>query len=145
MLAGMAPEWEIAEWLNGEASLAGLRGRVIAFYAFQIGCIGCTRYALPQAQEIALRHPDVAVVGLHTVFENHAAQDTAALRRYLDEQQIRFPVGVDRDGLTLERYGMQGTPTTVLIDRYGRRRMQRLGPVADAELAAALRALLNEA
>lgn len=136
----MAPEWQIEEWLNGEAAL---RGRVIALYAFQIGCLGCTRYALPQAQLMAERFPDVAIVGLHTVFENHHAQNAAALRQYLDEHAIRFPVGIDRDGLTLQRYGMQGTPTTILIDHEGRRRLQRWGPVDDDEIAAALQALLR--
>ena len=140
----MAPEWEVERWWNGEASLAALRGRVILLVAFQLRCAGCIRYALPQAQAISQQQPDVAVIGLHTVFEDHAANGADALTTYLTQNEIRFPIGVDRRGITLERYGLQGTPTTVLIDRQGHRRLQRLGPVADAELAAALRLLRDE-
>ena len=140
----MAPEWEVDRWFNSEASLAALRGRVVLLVAFQLRCTGCIRYTLPQAQAISQQYQGVAVIGLHTVFEDHAANDSSALTRYLAEKEIRFPGGVDRDGITLARYGIQGTPTTILIDRQGRRRLQRLGPVADAELDAALRHLRDE-
>src|SRR5690606_31811652 len=47
-----APEFEVAAWLNtpGPVTLASLRGRVVAVYAFQMLCPGCVTYALPQAK-----------------------------------------------------------------------------------------------
>ena len=39
---------------------------------------------------------DVAVIGLHTVFEHHGAQGTReALAAFLHEYKIAFPVAID--------------------------------------------------
>lgn len=151
-----APDFEIAHWLNSPAdmSLAALRGRVVMALAFQMLCPGCAAHALPQALRVraAFAERDVAVVGLHTVFEHHAAQGPVdALAAFLHEYKIAFPVGVDAPGdggglpKTMRAYVMQGTPTTILIDRDGRLRMQRFGHVEDLLLGAAIATLLCEA
>ena len=76
-----APEWRIVEWVNGEAPLSALRGRVVVALAFQMLCPGCATQALPQMSRVraAFGEADVAVVGLHTVFEHHEAMTPAAL------------------------------------------------------------------
>lgn len=63
-------------------------------------------------------------MGLHTVFEYHEAMGLEALRAFVQEYGIGFPVGVDAPGpdgdplpRTMRAWGMQGTPTTVLIIR----------------------------
>jgi hypothetical protein len=66
------------------------------------------------------------VIGLHTVFEHHAAMTPVSLEAFLHEYQIAFPVGVDAAGeghpipKTMGAYGMRGTPSTIVIDRDGR-------------------------
>ena len=87
-------------------------------------CPGCVSHGLPQAQRVRATFPQeqVAVIGLHTVFEHHAAMTPVALQAFLHEYRIGFPVGVDRADpespipLTMRAYAMQGTPTLVLID-----------------------------
>ena len=150
-----APEWSTEAWFNTEAplSLAALRGRVVVLYAFQMLCPGCVSTALPQAQRVteAFSSDQVAVVGLHTVFEHHAANSPEALGAFLHEYRIRFPVGVDRPGpdggvpVTMAAYAMQGTPTLVLIDREGRIRKHRFGHETDLRLGAEIYALVAEA
>lgn len=150
-----APECRVAEWLNAPQplSLAALRGRATMAVAFQMLCPGCVAHALPQAQRVREAFPesDLAVVGLHTVFEHHDAQGpAAALRAFLHEYRIAFPVGIDApspDGgvpQTMAAYAMQGTPTLLLIDRVGRLRMRRFGHLDDLRLGAALAALIDE-
>jgi hypothetical protein len=46
--------------------------------------------------------------------------------------------------VTFSAYAMQGTPTIVLIGRNGKRRLQRLGHMDDAQLREAIDALINE-
>ena len=153
MSPGPAPEIDAAEWLNAAQplSLAALRGRVVVLEAFQMLCPGCVQHGLPQAQRIAagFRPEDVQVIGIHTVFEHHAVQGTrAALEVFLHEYRIPFPVAVDRQveriPATMAAYGMQGTPTLVLIDRKGNRRAQHLGSVSDLEVGAKIGHLLAE-
>jgi hypothetical protein len=147
---GEIPEWEISAWFNVEAplTLAGLRGRVVVVYAFQMLCPGCLEFSLPQAQRVFEEWPRerVAVVGLHTVFESHTRMGNGALEAFLKEKGYTFPVGVDAPGAlwapqTMEKWGMQGTPTVVLADREGRRRLQKLGHEEDGALRNRITAL----
>lgn len=150
----MAPEWKISRWFNSDPlTLADLRGRVVVAHAFQMLCPGCAMQALPQMQRLQQAFADehLAVVGLHTVFEHHAEQGTAALEVFLHEYRYTFPVGVDTyaegDALpqTMRAYAMQGTPTLLLIDAQGRLRQQHFGSVDDLALGVALGRLLAEA
>jgi len=149
-----APEFVISEWLNAAepVSLNRLRGRVVIIEAFQMLCPGCVSHGLPQAQRVreTFREADVAVIGLHSVFEHHDAQTPVALAAFLHEYRIDFPVAVDQPGedrglpRTMAAYGLQGTPTLVLIDRQGRRRAQHFGHVPDLRLGAEIMALIAE-
>lgn len=150
--AAPAPEWETTRWFNSEPlSLADLAGRVVVLEAFQMLCPGCVRYGLPQVAHLArVFGDDLAVIGLHTVFEHHDAMTQTALAAFVHQWRVPFPVGVDAhrgndpDPVTFARYEMRGTPTTVLIDRAGRVRGQHLGEVDDMVLSAAVARLLDE-
>lgn len=148
-----APPWRTTEWFNTPSprALSDLRGRVVVICAFQMLCPGCISHGLPQAQRVAetFRQEDVAVIGLHTVFEHHDVMSPRALAAFLHEYRITFPVGVDEpdgEGLphTMHAYAMQGTPTTVLIDRDGYLRRQKLGHLPDLQLGAEIMALIGE-
>jgi peroxiredoxin len=151
-----APAWTTSAWLNTEAplALADLRGRVVLLHAFQMLCPGCVALAIPQVQRVerAFTGRPLMVVGLHTVFEHHAAMGVEALRAFVHEYRIRHPVAVDAAGLygdripqTMRAYGMEGTPTTVLIDAQGRRRKQIFGACDELLLGSELEALFAEA
>lgn len=149
-----APEFEVAAWLNapGPVTLASLRGKVVAVLAFQMLCPGCVAHAIPQAQALVqqLARDDLAVLGLHTVFEHHEAMNEGALRAFLHEYRIGFPVGIDRPAArgavpsTMARYGMRGTPTLLLFDRAGVLRHQLFGHVPDLQAGALVGQLLAE-
>ena len=89
------------------------------------------------------------VVGLHTVFEHHAAMSPVALEAFLHEYRVGFPVGVDAPATgpvpaTMAAYEMRGTPTLLLIDREGRLRLHAFGKVDDMAVGAAIATLLGE-
>ncbi len=143
-----------AKWLNTDAplSLADFVGRVLVVEVFQMLCPGCVSHGLPQAQRIAAAFDpsQVAVIGLHSVFEHQAAMTPVALRAFLHEYRIRFPVAVDAPGegtlpRTMEAWELHGTPTLVLIDRQGQVRARLFGQVSDLTLGAQIMALMLEA
>ncbi|KOV83326.1 hypothetical protein ADL03_20750 [Nocardia sp. NRRL S-836] len=146
-----APPWETTEWFNSEPlDLTRLHGRVVVVEAFQMLCPGCVSHALPQATRLARTFgDDLAVVGLHTVFEHHDAMTPVSLKAFLHEYRITFPVDVDAVRgahlVTFGRYRMRGTPTTVLIDRDGMLRGRQFGQVDDMALASAVTRLLDDA
>jgi len=147
-----APEWDAVQWFGTDTAptLAGLRGRVVALECFQMLCPGCVAHGLPQAARIHELFPRdrVAVLGLHTVFEHHAAMGPVSLAAFLHEYRVPFPVGVDRPGPgdipeTMARYRLRGTPSLLLFDREGRLRAHHFGQVSDLRLGAELASLAD--
>ena len=149
-----APELQVAEWLNAPAdiTLASLRGRVVLLHAFQMRCPACVSHGVPQAQRAweTFGQRDVVVLGLHTVFENHAAMHPGALRTFVQQNKLGFPVGIDSPRLaesipaTMHAYQLQGTPSTVLIDARGRIRLHHLGYIDDLRLGMLIGRLVAE-
>jgi len=148
-----APALDVSRWFNadGPVLLENLRGRVVVIEAFQMLCPGCVAHGLPQAQRIQAHFPamSVQVLGLHTVFEHHAAMLPVSLEAFLHEYRITFPVGVDTAGTgdlpkTMETYGLRGTPSLLLIDRNGHLRAAHFGQVSDLQIGAEIAMLLSE-
>jgi peroxiredoxin len=148
-----APELAVRRWFNTKAplTLASLRGKVVVLHAFQMLCPGCVAHALPQAERLQRlfgARGDLTVVGIHSVFEHHAAMTAIALEAFIHEYRLTFPIGVDEPGadgpipVTMRRYRMQGTPTTVVIDRDGRIAQHAFGQVDDLALGALVGSLL---
>jgi peroxiredoxin len=150
----LAPEIVVSRWFNTSEplTLSSLRGRPVLLHAFQMLCPGCVAHGTPQTQRAfdLFRHSDLQVIGLHTVFEHHAAMTPVSLEAFIHEYRLTFPIGVDEavEGVsmpaTMERYGMQGTPTSILIGRngnivhhgFGQQSDMALGAIIAAELAA---------
>jgi Redoxin len=149
----IAPDLQISQWFNTPTplDLAALKGRVVMLTAFQMLCPGCVAQSLPQAQRVRMvfAERDVAVIGLHTVFEHHSAMTPVSLAAFLHEYRIGFPVGVDRASepgpipATMRAYAMRGTPTTILIDREGYVRRTIFGHDDDLRLGAEIMALVR--
>jgi hypothetical protein len=122
-------------------------------HAFQMLCPGCVQSGLPQAQRIAklFSEDDVAVIGIHTVFEHHAAMTPTSLEAFIHEYRFDFPIAVDQPGddgplpKTMAAYGMKGTPTLVLINDEGYIRKHTLGAEEDLRVGADIALLVAEA
>lgn len=149
-----APELDVVQWFNADTplSLAALRGKVVVLHAFQMLCPGCVQSGLPQAKKISALFPpaQVAVVGLHSVFEHHEAMTPVSLAAFIHEYRLTFPIGVDRPSQagpiphTMQAYGFRGTPSLVLIDRQGRIRRHSFGAEDDMRVGAEIALLVAE-
>lgn len=149
----MDSAFHTTDWLNhdGPATLADFRGRVLAVEVFQMLCPGCVLNGLPQAQRLAqtFGQADLAVIGLHSVFEHHAGNSRESLAAFLHEWRIRFPVAIDAPGTgamprTMAAWQLEGTPSLVLFDRQGQMRARHFGQVADLALGAEVMRLIAE-
>jgi peroxiredoxin len=149
-----APELTVQAWFNTDhpLQLAALRGRVVVLVAFQVLCPSSISVAIPQARRIheTFEPTDVAVIGLHTTFEHHAAYTTDTYKSFIQEYRLKFPIAVDCANahgpipLTMDRYNMRGTPSLVLIDRNGLIRKHTFGAVEDLRIGAEIGALAQE-
>jgi hypothetical protein len=125
----IAPEIAVSRWFNTGKPLllAELRGRPVLIHAFQMLCPGCVAHGTPQAERAhrLFCDTDLQVIGLHTVFEHHDAMTAVALEAFIHEYRLTMPVGIDDPGtggpipVTMARFGMRGTPTSILVGRDG--------------------------
>lgn len=143
-----------SQWFNSPKpiTLESLRGRVVVLHTFQMLCPGCVSHGVPQAVRVhaTFNERDVAVIGLHTVFEHHEVMGPAALQVYIHENRLRFPIGVDlavpgQDvPATMAAWQLQGTPSLVLFDRAGRLRVKHFGQMDDLALGGIIGQLMGE-
>jgi len=148
------PPWQVTQWFNttGLLQLAGLRGRVVLIHAFQMLCPGCVAHGLPLAARVheACGGDALSVVGLHCVFEHHEVMGPEALRAFIHEYRLRFPIGVDAPAAagavpqTMALWQLRGTPSTLLLDRAGRLRLHHFGHLDELQLGLAIGQLLTE-
>jgi thiol-disulfide isomerase/thioredoxin len=148
-----APPLATTDWFNSPPlSLDTLHGRVVVLGTFQMLCPGCVSIGLPQLQRVyeGFDRKLVAVIGIHTVFEHHTAMTPVALKAFLHEYRISFPVAVDESApntdvpVTMARYAFQGTPSLALIDKAGQLRLKRFGHEPDLQLGVAITQLILE-
>jgi len=148
------PVWHVTQWFNTAQPIQvdDLRGRVVVLHTFQMLCPGCVLHGIPQAKRVweAFSQKNVAVIGLHTVFEHHEAMRAPSLEAFLHEFRVQFPVGIDEPLIhggvpkTMAMLGLEGTPTLLLLDRQGRIRLHHFGQLDDLQLGAALGRLIAE-
>lgn len=146
-------ELEVSQWLNHEGLIPqDLRGKVVLIEVFQMLCPGCVNHSIPQAVKIHRKIDDsqLQVIGLHSVFEHHDVMTPEALKVFLSEFGVAFPVAVDkpRKGqpipTTMKKYRLEGTPSTMLVDRKGRIRQVEFGQMDDFVLGLLIGSLLSE-
>ena len=151
--AKIFPEIQASEWLNSPpVSVAGQRGKVVLVYAFQMLCPGCVVQSGPQIKKVFEFYSRelLTVIGLHSVFEHHAAMGVESLRAYLYEFQYTYPVAVDRHSGgnpppdTMTALGLRGTPSILLVDKMGRLRRHFFGGLDDLRLGTEIGLLLGE-
>ena len=149
-----APELVTSVWLNTSEPLLleKLRGKVVVLHAFQMLCPGCVSHGLPQAAEISAMYSrdQVQVIGLHSVFEHHAVMTLDALKAFVHEYRLTFPIAVDQPSevgpipVTMQRLNLQGTPSLVLIDKAGTIRQTHFGRLSDMQVGNMIGQLLME-
>jgi len=148
-----APELAVSQWFNTPKplTLSELRGRPVFLHAFQLLCPGCVSEAIPQVKRIerVFGRTDLQIVGLHTVFEHHAAMSPVTLEAFIHEYQLVSPIAVDLPDdrsttpVTMQRFGLRGTPSSVLIGRDGAILSRVFGVEDDLALGARIATALS--
>ncbi len=117
-----------------------LRGHVVLVNFWATWCLPC-RAEMPLLQAMAYRHDSAGLVVLGLSVDRTGPE---SVRQFLTERSITYPVAMVERDVETAFGGMQGYPTSVLLDRTGRVRYKVLGPLAMASLEPAVRRLLNE-
>jgi thiol-disulfide isomerase/thioredoxin len=140
------PDFAPGDWLNTEQPLTrqSLRERVILIDFWDYTCIDCVR-TLPYVSAWYKRYAPygLAVIGVHTpefAFARTRKQISAAL----EEFNIRYPILLDNEYETWNRFANRAWPTKYLIDAAGYVRYRQQGEGLYGETELAIQALLKE-
>ncbi|WZO98605.1 sigma-70 family RNA polymerase sigma factor [Isosphaeraceae bacterium EP7] len=123
-----APEWAAEGWSDGKArTLADYRGKVVVLDFWGRWCRGCIEQ-LKAMETLRQKYEPKGVVFITL----HTPGDTESMVRQVlehcgaslvfgfDAGRKENEPGLDKSGVTAERYGVRGYPTVVVIDRDGK-------------------------
>jgi cytochrome c-type biogenesis protein len=135
-----APEIELKDVNGATFRLSDLRGRVVLLNFWATWCIPC-RTEIPELNEM---HHELEAKGLSVVGVVYQDAD-ADIKAFQQEIKQDYRIVMGEDSIGDKFGGIQGLPTTFIIDREGRIRQKIFGSRSRAAFEAAIRPLLEEA
>ena len=140
-----APEITGHNWLNSAPlALAGLKGKVVLLEFWTFGCYNC-RNVEPYVKDWHQKYAGkgLVVIGVHAP-EFSYERVLANVQRYVREHGISYPVAIDNDFDTWNRYNNRYWPAMYLIDKRGIIRYLRVGEGGYQKTEQQIQALLEE-
>ena len=112
-----APVFTLATIQGKDVSLAKEKGNVVVLDFWATWCPPC-RESLPHLQKF---HEDkeLADKGLK-VFAVNLKEDKDTAKNYVQQNNLTFPVPLDKVGGVATKYKVRGIPTTVIVGRDGK-------------------------
>ena len=110
-----APDFTLPVLSSGSLSLGDYRQQVVVLNFWATWCPPCVQEA-PTLEKFAeqMRNQGVAVLGVSV------DQDTDALRRFVAQARLSFPIARDPQQAVAARYGTFKFPETYILNREGR-------------------------
>ncbi len=124
---------------GGQASLADYRGDVVVLNFWASWCEPCRE----ESPLLERWHKRMAGRG-GTVLGVDVLDVTGDAEEFIEEYGLTYPMLKDKDGDALEGFGVVAYPETFVIDRDGRIRAVRRGPVDEAFMRTEVAPLLEE-
>jgi peroxiredoxin len=110
-----APDFKLTD-INGQSvSLSSYQGKNVLINFWAISCAPCVE-EMPYLQAI---HNDTSAKGNLVILMINAGEDQTTVKSFIQTNKYTFPVLIDKQLDVAEKYYIQYTPTTVLIDKQG--------------------------
>lgn len=141
-----APELAPGRWIQGpEVSIAFSRGTVVLVDFWESTCVNCLR-TLPYLKAWHERYAGrgLVIVGVHTP-EFEFTADPGLLAAAVRAEGLPYPVLLDEDRATWQRFANHFWPAKYLIDGRGYLRYEHFGEGAYGETELWIQRLLREA
>lgn len=142
-----APPFEVPALTGGTVNLEAYKGQVVLLNFWATWCEPCKRElpALETAHQ-ELGAQGLAVIGVNlTDDELTQGRDQAAIRAYLEQYGVTYPVALDVQGDITNAYRVFPLPTSFFIDGEGRIRYVHIGELTVDDVQARFLELKEEA
>jgi peroxiredoxin len=116
-----APDFSLKDTSGAIVKLSDLRGRVVVLEYWSTWSVPC-KVTLSQIQKVFERYESyktVAFVSLNTSEIAKGAEREAAVKKFIAHSKLTFPVVYDNGVETAQKFGIEGIPTTIVIDKNG--------------------------
>jgi peroxiredoxin len=136
-----APDFTLAARDGGKVNLADLKGQVVMINFWATWCGPC-RQEMPLLAQLHAKYEPLGF----TMLGVNVEPDSAAAVAWLKGVPVTFPILFDTDSAVAGRFGVEGMPSTVLVDRNGQVRYVHRGykPGDEAKYADMIRSLVKE-
>ncbi|MDH5759949.1 MAG: TlpA family protein disulfide reductase [Gemmatimonadota bacterium] len=122
------PEYRAVDLRGDTVSLRDLRGRVVLLNLWATWCAPC-RTETPFLEELSQRHREdgLEIVGV-SMDTRDASSDVSS---FVEEYGVTYTILLDPEGRGFNLFQVIGLPATFLVDREGKLRWMRFGPVGE--------------
>jgi peroxiredoxin len=129
------PDFDLRDPAGRKVSAAQFRGKVVLLDFWATWCAPCKK-EMPGYEDLYRRYRDrgLVVIGIS------ADSDPALVAKFRRRLRITYPLLIN--GMDVERYGVKGLPTTMLVDRNGFVRKKVVGFEETHVFESALRDIL---
>jgi peroxiredoxin len=136
-----APDFALPARDGGDVRLSELKGQVVMINFWATWCGPC-RQEMPLLQQLHAKYEPLGFTLLGVNVEN----DSVAAQSWLKAVPVTFPILFDRSNEVAGRFGVEGMPSTVFVDRAGNVRYVHRGykPGDEAKYADTIRSLVKE-
>jgi peroxiredoxin len=136
---GPAAEWELKD-INGKViKLSDFKGKVVILDFWATWCPPC-RAEIPSFVELqdAYKNKGVQIIGISL------DQDGAAvLKPFIEKNKINYPIVIGTPKVTADYGGVEGIPTTFIIDKTGKIVAKHVGLTEKSEFEKEIEPLLK--
>ncbi len=141
-----APGFRLRDLDGQDVSLADFRGNVVLLNFWATWCEPCREEtpALDAAYQ-RLRADGLVIVGVNLLTSERSNQrGVEDVRRFVEQYAVTYPIVLDEDGAAAQAYGVAPLPTSIFIDRDGKVRYIRIGPLGTTDVEQVFRQLQRE-
>ncbi len=119
---GSAPDFTLKSASGENLRLQEHRGDVVMLNFWASWCGPC-RQEMPYLEEIYKKYKKFGF----TILAVNVDEDSTLANQFLSDMDITFPILYDNTNKVSELYNVEAMPTTVIIDRNGKKRFLHLG------------------
>ena len=136
-----APDFALPARDGGDVRLSELKGQVVMINFWATWCGPC-RQEMPLLQQLQAKYEPLGF----TLLGINVETDSAPAQAWLKAVPVSFPILFDRSNEVAGRFGVEGMPSSVFVDRVGNVRYVHRGykPGDEATYADMIRSLVKE-
>jgi thiol-disulfide isomerase/thioredoxin len=126
---GKAPAWKLKDIQGREVSAADFKGKIVVIDFWATWCPPC-RAEIPGYISLQKKYAEKGLVIIGISLDEDGAK---AVAPFADAKGINYRMLLFNDDVVAAFGGIEGVPTTFLIDREGNIRDKKVGRVAEAD------------